>query len=89
MSRFSIVLLLLAVAYVAADSNSKKCPENETWNICGELCGPTCDVPRPNPRFCPTIECTPNFTGGCRCNKGYVRNTKKGSCVKEQQCNKS
>ncbi|XP_003708655.1 chymotrypsin inhibitor [Megachile rotundata] len=84
MSRYVVLLVLLAVAYAAAQ-NSTECAVNQVWNICGSLCEPTCDNPHPIRFLCPAIQCTPSFTGGCRCQKGYVRNSAK-ACVALEDC---
>lgn len=51
------------------------CPENETWNNCGNPCNENwCNE---TARIC-TKQC--NIEGGCYCNKGYKRDTK-GQCI--------
>ncbi|XP_076295211.1 chymotrypsin inhibitor-like [Lasioglossum baleicum] len=84
--KFEILLLLAALYVASAEVVGPECPENAEWNLCGELCAPTCDLPHPNTRLCPHIVCT-KFTAGCRCNKGYVRDSEgSGKCILEKDC---
>ncbi|XP_076241208.1 venom peptide CtAPI-like [Calliopsis andreniformis] len=96
MARYTIILALLAVvAAVSAQdelelkpqtpNSTISCPSNEKWNICGQLCEPSCRNPCPIRELCPAIQCTAKFTGGCRCQDGKVRNNK-GKCVSRLQC---
>ncbi|CAK9807809.1 Probable protease inhibitor Egf0.4b [Anthophora quadrimaculata] len=94
MSRFIVVataiLVLMAVSAYSnptsssEESNPPKCSVNEIYSLCGRMCEPKCDNPKPNPILCPAIECT-TFTASCRCQKDYVRN-KSGDCVLLKQC---
>ncbi|CAL7938504.1 unnamed protein product [Xylocopa violacea] len=81
-----LCVLLVAMLAVFASAETESCPANESWYICGTLCEPTCDDPKPNPMLCPGIECTASFTGGCRCNQGFVRNTNNNQCVPLSEC---
>lgn len=52
------------------------CPENETWNSCGNpcyerLCNETSTEPK---------RCTKNCVAGCYCNEGYKRDPE-GRCI--------
>ncbi|CAK9795047.1 Probable protease inhibitor Egf0.4a [Anthophora plagiata] len=93
MSRFVVIataiLVLMAVSAYSnpassEESNTFKCAVNEVYSLCGRMCEPTCNDPKPNPIFCPAIECT-RFTGSCRCQKNYVRNDC-GDCVLLKEC---
>ncbi|XP_076677606.1 chymotrypsin inhibitor-like [Andrena cerasifolii] len=94
MSRYTIVLLglfaVVVAVYAEIDDGSRRgigrCHEdNESWNICGTRCEPTCS--RPVPPLCVNIPCTIKTTAGCRCDVGYVRDTD-GSCVLRRDCQK-
>ncbi|XP_076677608.1 chymotrypsin inhibitor-like [Andrena cerasifolii] len=88
MSRYIILLGLLAVlGAVYGEDKEVNCKNNEKWNLCGQICEPTCDVPKPNPVWCPAIECT-KFTSDCRCDSGWVRDKTSGSCVQLENCPK-
>ncbi|XP_029047761.2 chymotrypsin inhibitor-like [Osmia bicornis bicornis] len=83
MFRFVLLLVLLAAAY-AADETQHDCGINAKWDLCGGMCEPTCDNPEPNPLLCPGIQCT-KLTAKCRCEKGYVKSESKG-CVLLKDC---
>nr|XP_033340632.1 chymotrypsin inhibitor-like [Megalopta genalis] len=85
---FKLLVAITVLAVVAAQSSpepSDKCSGNQTWSLCGQICEPTCDVPNPNPFFCPAIECS-RFIATCRCKSGYVRNEENNQCVKLKDC---
>lgn len=55
------------------------CDYNETFNMCASPCEKTCRDP--NPQMC-TTKCERR----CECNKGYIRDTISGQCVKLANC---
>ncbi|XP_076758607.1 chymotrypsin inhibitor-like isoform X2 [Xylocopa sonorina] len=83
--RVVLCVLFVTVFAVFDRTEADQCPENSNWYICGTMCEPTCENPNPNPEFCPGIECT-KLTGGCRCDKGFVRNTNTNACVPLSEC---
>ncbi|XP_076677609.1 chymotrypsin inhibitor-like [Andrena cerasifolii] len=84
MSRFTVLLgLLVAMVAVYGGDEDQCCGDNESWNLCGKLCEPSCQTPVP--RVCPKIACS-NFTAACRCDSGYVRDTTDNSCVLLEDC---
>ncbi|OAD54564.1 hypothetical protein WN48_05228 [Eufriesea mexicana] len=89
MSPYMITCFILAIAavpLVQSAENAPECPVNQIWSLCGRLCEPSCDDPKPNPLFCPRIACS-NYTAACRCIKGTVRNAN-DECVPVDQCPK-
>ncbi|XP_076377585.1 chymotrypsin inhibitor isoform X2 [Megalopta genalis] len=86
MFKFLVAMTMLAVVIAESFADSLvECPNNEHWSLCGTLCEPSCELPKPNPFFCPRIECARD-TAGCRCKNGYVRNEDNKDCVALKEC---
>ncbi|XP_033340605.2 chymotrypsin inhibitor [Megalopta genalis] len=84
---FKLLVAITVLAVVAAQSSpepSEKCSGNQSWSICGQMCEPSCDLPHPNPKFCPRLPCVGPLSG-CRCKKGFVRN-ENNHCVLLKDC---
>ncbi|XP_076677607.1 chymotrypsin inhibitor-like [Andrena cerasifolii] len=88
MSRYTLVLLGLLAVMVAvyAKGEGEYCAANESLNLCGKHCEPTCENPE-IPPLCPRPACS-NTTAACRCDDNYVRDTN-GSCVLYKDCHKN
>lgn len=70
-----ILLALVAVTYVASSSlvsSGPTCSQNETYDVCGTLCEPSCVFPNVKLSGCGST-CKPVHTEGCRCKPGYLR----------------
>ncbi|KAK0175458.1 hypothetical protein PV327_009206 [Microctonus hyperodae] len=82
------IFFLFIIVSIASgqDKNNTEmtCGENESLSLCGKMCEPTCDNPKPLSLFCPHIVCT-SITRGCRCNNGYYRNNT-GTCLLLENC---
>ncbi|KAK1137368.1 hypothetical protein K0M31_001880 [Melipona bicolor] len=78
-----LVAFLLAVVFINVCSLTPICPINEEWNICGQLCEPSCAIL--NPIICPRIVCTNETTAGCRCISGFLKN-QNNDCVQPKDC---
>nr|XP_033331129.1 chymotrypsin inhibitor-like isoform X1 [Megalopta genalis] len=76
---------ILQTANIAFADSLVECPDNEHWSLCGTMCEPSCEQPKPNPFFCPRIVCARD-TAGCRCKNGYVRNEDNKDCVALKEC---
>jgi hypothetical protein len=59
----------------------RDCPEFETFNQCGSLCGKTCDNPTGEGIVCAAV-CNPQ----CDCIPGYMRSTKTNRCILKSAC---
>ncbi|XP_066260197.1 serine protease inhibitor swm-1-like [Euwallacea similis] len=78
MKKSSVIILMTIWAVCVSVSWTQTCTkDNETYNLCGPACEPTCAQPV---RFCITL-CTP----GCFCTSGYLRNDT-GECVLTSEC---
>ncbi|KAK0175460.1 hypothetical protein PV327_009208 [Microctonus hyperodae] len=78
----ALALLFLVAAFVCCEAQGPLCPLNSADNICGRFCEPTCANPWP---VCAQRVCDED-TRGCRCNAGYLRDTRTGFCVSSNQC---
>ncbi|XP_031844816.1 chymotrypsin inhibitor-like [Nomia melanderi] len=77
MSRYVILLLLIAVSYIALN-NAQGCGPNERFTSCKSACQATCKNPN--------VYCIEECMGdGCECKPGYVRNSN-NQCVLQSQC---
>nr|XP_033331130.1 chymotrypsin inhibitor-like isoform X2 [Megalopta genalis] len=86
MFKFLVAMTMLAVVIAESFADSLvECPDNEHWSLCGTMCEPSCEQPKPNPFFCPRIVCARD-TAGCRCKNGYVRNEDNKDCVALKEC---
>ncbi|XP_076750297.1 serine protease inhibitor swm-1-like [Xylocopa sonorina] len=88
MSRSVTVLLLLAVVFAlyqtetgAESESTPRCPVNQTWWTCGNLCEGKCSMP--HNRVCPEICIIP---GSCGCAANYYRDGDNNECVLLQDC---
>ncbi|XP_043275258.1 zonadhesin-like [Venturia canescens] len=83
MARILLIILVAYFSIIYADDT--QCGNNESWNLCGRMCEPTCPYRKPNKNACPRIQCTES-TSACRCNKRFWRNSETGQCVRAEKC---
>ncbi|XP_023227691.1 allergen Api m 6-like [Centruroides sculpturatus] len=69
-------------AYCIPESNCKKCPDNEHFDICTRHCQKNCKNKDE------VVPCAMICMPGCICNSGYVREVdENSSCIPVEDCN--
>ncbi|KAJ4151546.1 hypothetical protein LMH87_012238 [Akanthomyces muscarius] len=71
--------ILTAMSFPTVLAGLPTCPSNERWTR-GLRCSESC-----RNASCPP-PCVPNYTHGCFCIQGYLRNEDTKECVKQESC---
>ncbi|XP_057335630.1 uncharacterized protein LOC130674345 isoform X2 [Microplitis mediator] len=74
-------LCFVSLALICCQGDKYECGPNESRNLCGRSCEPSCEQRDFSVAICP--QCTYQ-TEGCRCDEGYLRY--KDRCILPKDC---